>query len=148
MRTDILDRKQEILDWIAENQSKAFMCREIRCKPETLNSYLEKMGIEYAGNQGGKGIKHSPRRLSAEELSTKVYITSHKLKCRMLEDGVREHRCEYCGNSEWEGTDIPLELHHEDGDRFNNSFDNLAIICPNCHTLTKNNSGAGRGSYM
>lgn len=51
-RADILERKNDILKWIEENQSKAYMCRELKCKPETLNSYLKKMNIEYAGNQG------------------------------------------------------------------------------------------------
>ena len=35
LRTDILERKAEILQWIKTNQSKAFMCRELKCKPET-----------------------------------------------------------------------------------------------------------------
>ena len=49
MRTDILARKEEILQWIAEEQPKNYMCKQLGCKQETLNSYLKKMGIEYAG---------------------------------------------------------------------------------------------------
>ena len=45
MRKDILARKNEILKWIEQNESKAFMCRQLACKPETLNAYLKKMGI-------------------------------------------------------------------------------------------------------
>lgn len=33
---------------------------------------------------------------------------------------------------------IPLELHHIDGDRFNNNLENLQILCYNCHALTNN----------
>jgi len=47
MRTDILERKQEIIEWIRQNQSKAFICKQLKCKPETLNGYLQKMGIDY-----------------------------------------------------------------------------------------------------
>lgn len=54
-RTDILERKADILQWIEENQSKAFICRQLKCKPEILNSYLQKMGIIYSGNKGSKG---------------------------------------------------------------------------------------------
>ena len=32
MRTDIIERKNEILQWIEENQSKAFIARELQCK--------------------------------------------------------------------------------------------------------------------
>ena len=53
-RNDILERKEDILQWISENQSKAFICRQLKCKPETLNSYLAKMGIDYKGNKGLK----------------------------------------------------------------------------------------------
>lgn len=33
---------------------------------------------------------------------------------------------------------IPLELHHVDGNRFNNAIQNLLLLCPNCHALTNN----------
>jgi hypothetical protein len=32
MRTDILERKNDILIWIKENQSKAFICNQLHCK--------------------------------------------------------------------------------------------------------------------
>ena len=31
---------------------------------------------------------------------------------------------------------IPLEVHHIDGDYTNNDEDNLLLLCPNCHSLT------------
>ena len=43
--------------------------------------------------------------------------------------------------TEWMGISIPIELHHIDGNRFNNKLDNLQILCPNCHALTDNYSG-------
>lgn len=30
----------------------------------------------------------------------------------------------------------PLEIHHIDGDAFNNKEENLELLCPNCHSLT------------
>ena len=62
MRSDILNQKDQILLWISENKSKAFISKELGCKQETLNRYLEKMGIEYAGNKSGKGQpKNKPK---------------------------------------------------------------------------------------
>ena len=49
-RTDILEKKEEIQKWISENKSKAFISKELGCKQETLNRYLELMNIEYIGN--------------------------------------------------------------------------------------------------
>lgn len=51
---------------------------------------------------------------------------------------LRGHKCEKCGLTEWLGEPINLETHHKDGDRSNNSLDNLEILCPNCHSYTPN----------
>lgn len=31
---------------------------------------------------------------------------------------------------------VPLQIHHIDGDCLNNSENNLELLCPNCHSLT------------
>lgn len=140
MRTDILTRRDEILDWIEEGRSKAFICRQLKCKPATLEAWLTKMGISYSGNQGGRG-KKAPTRLSALEYLTTAYPKAHRLRLKLIEDGLKEHRCEVCRNDEWCGAQIPLELHHCDGDRDNNALENLQVICPNCHAQTHNHAG-------
>jgi predicted HNH restriction endonuclease len=33
---------------------------------------------------------------------------------------------------------IPLELHHKDGNRYNDQLENLILLCPNCHAFTEN----------
>ena len=139
IRTDILERKEDILNWIKEGQSKAFICRELHCKPETLNSYLEKMGIEYKGNQGLKGFDHPTQYKSAlEYVNGNGVISSYRLRDKLIKDGIKEYRCEICNLTEWQGHPIPLELHHIDGDHYNNDFNNLQILCPNCHSLQTN----------
>lgn len=148
MRTDILERKEDILRWIEENQSKAFICRELRCKPETLNSYLDKMGIVYAGNPGGKGIKDGVGYKTAEEYIKNTNVKSHILKAKLIREGIKEPKCEICGLTEWNGKPIPLELHHIDCNHYNNEFSNLQILCPNCHAQQSGNSGANAGYYQ
>lgn len=61
---------------------------------------------------------------------------SHKLKLRLIKEGVKEEKCEVCGNTEWMGEPIPLDLHHINGNHFDNRLENLIIVCPNCHRLT------------
>ena len=144
MRLDILERRASIEKWIAEHRPKAFICRELQCKPITLNSYLSKMGIEYSGNMGGKGYKLSPDRKKVQYFLRKgSLIGSHKLRLRLLRDKVKEWRCEQCGNTMWLGQPIPIELHHVNGDRFDNRIKNLQLLCPNCHALTDNHAGKG-----
>ena len=147
LRTDILERKEDILKWIEANQSKAYMCRELKCKPETLNSYLEKMDIEYAGNQSGKGIRSDPKYKTAEEYIKGSCVKSHLLKQKLIKDGIKEEKCEICGLSFWLNIKLPLELHHKDGNHYNNNLENLQILCPNCHAVQPGNSGSNIGKY-
>lgn len=149
MRTDILERKDDILKWIEEEQPKSYMCQQLGCKPETLNSYMKKMGIEYAGQKAKKGQykgghEYKPAMYYIEN---NIAINSHKLKEKLIRDGLKEEKCEFCGLTTWLNIKIPLELHHKNGNHLDNSFDNLAIICPNCHAIQEGNSGANVGKY-
>lgn len=49
---------------------------------------------------------------------------------------LRGQKCECCGLTEWLDQPINLEVHHKDGDRTNNSLENLQLLCPNCHSYT------------
>lgn len=122
------------------------MSKELRCKQSTLNKYLEKLGLEYSGNQSGKGEsrKYVP---AMEYIKNKRAICSHKLKIKLIKDGLKKEKCEICGLSEWIGHKIPLELHHKDGDHYNNALENLIVLCPNCHALQPGNSGANKNRW-
>jgi hypothetical protein len=146
-RTDILERKDKILQWISEGKSKTFIATQLCCKPATLNSYLDKMGIDYKGRQDWNKGQTSPNYISAIEYAQQDNVKSHVLKNKLIRDGIKKYQCEYCGKTEWQGQPIPLELHHIDGNHFNNQLDNLAIICPNCHALQPNNAGKNINSY-
>lgn len=146
-RNDILEKKDLILKWINENRSNAYMCRELKCKPDTLRSYMAKMGITYKGNQGNKGYSNGDTKLSAEEYAKSTYVKSHKLLNKLIEDGLKEWKCEKCGNSKWNDLPIPLELHHKDGEHSNNDLDNLLLLCPNCHAQTPNFRGKNKKIY-
>lgn len=50
----------------------------------------------------------------------------------------RGKKCESCQASEWFGYEIPIQVHHIDGDRSNNLRENLLLLCPNCHAITEN----------
>ena len=136
MRTDILQRREEIISWIQANQSKAYICKQLKCKQDTLNRYLEKMDIQYVGNQGGKGIKSDPKYKTAiEYIQSNGEIKSSKLKDKLIRDGLKENKCECCGINSWLGVNLVLELHHKNGNHYDNSLENLMILCPNCHSI-------------
>lgn len=143
MRTDILERKDEILQWIEENRSKAFISQQLSCKQETLNKYLKEMGIDYKGNQSGKGTSKSNGHYMdlVDYLKNSADIQSNKVRHKLLNEGYKEYKCENCGLTEWLGEPIPLELHHKDGNHHNNTLENYMLLCPNCHAMTDSYRG-------
>lgn len=142
-RTDILEHFDEIKIWIDEGQSKAYMAKQLDCSPNTISRFLLKQGIEYKGNQSGKGLlkNHSDKMSLEEYLKNSKDIQSNKVRKKILEEGIKPYKCECCGHSEWMGLPIPLELHHKDGDRNHNEISNYELLCPNCHALTDSYRG-------
>lgn len=56
-------------------------------------------------------------------------------------------RCAECG---WQKRNrltgqVPLTIHHIDGDWANNREENLVLLCPNCHALTDTFQNLNRG---
>lgn len=149
MRNDILERKEEILQWIQEERPKSYMCQQLNCKQETLNSYLKKMNIIYAGQQAKKGQYKGGNdyKPALYYIENKIPIHSYKLKEKLIRDGIKKEYCELCGLSEWLGVKLSLELHHKNGNHYDNNLDNLQILCPNCHAIQPGNSGSNIGNY-
>ena len=54
-----------------------------------------------------------------------MQIPSHRLKLKLIRDGLKKSECEICGLSKWQGIDLPLELHHKNNNHFDNSLENL-----------------------
>lgn len=113
------------------------IARSICVKYETLKKYLIKFNIPYSTNEHRKGFKRPLERMSALQIINSNCSNSLKRK-RLIEDGIKEARCEICGLSEWMGKPIPLELHHKDFNHYNNDLENLQILCSNCHMQAHN----------
>jgi hypothetical protein len=60
------------------------------------------------------------------------------VKQRLLSAGLKQNCCEECGISTWLGESLSLALHHRNGDTHDNRLENLALLCPNCHSQTPN----------
>jgi hypothetical protein len=54
-------------------------------------------------------------------------------------------RCGWCERNLASGN-IPVEIEHIDGDWRNVAPENVTLLCPNCHSLTKTFRGLNRGN--
>ena len=64
------------------------------------------------------------------------YSRVSKLKPHLINE--RGNICENCLIDSWDNSPIILEVHNIDGDRTNNKYENLKLLCPNCHSQTSN----------
>jgi 5-methylcytosine-specific restriction endonuclease McrA len=62
----------------------------------------------------------------------------YHVKARLLAAGLKTNECEECGLIEWRGRPLAMSLHHINGNGHDNRLENLALLCPNCHSQTPN----------
>tara|TARA_R110000868_G_scaffold409970_1_gene696727 strand:- start:587 stop:1087 length:501 start_codon:yes stop_codon:yes gene_type:complete len=151
--------KEELINAINESKSKAETCRKLNMKP-VGNNYRKidkliknfELDISHFTGQGWNvGDRYRPinkKKNIDDILQNKIMFTnSHHLKMRLIKENYKQYKCEICGIDKWLGKQIALELHHVDGDRYNNSLSNLKILCPNCHSQTDNHGSKNLDSY-
>lgn len=118
--------------------------------PETLKKFIKEFDLkEEKLNQNrslvfsnnGKRLVEKTQMPLKDILQKGVKIRGYKLLKRLEKEGIKKHRCEICGITEWQGKPISLQLHHKDGDNTNQELENLQILCPNCHSQTDNYAG-------
>ncbi|MEX2253762.1 MAG: hypothetical protein WD649_06375 [Thermoleophilaceae bacterium] len=79
-------------------------------------------------------LRHFNPPAPLEEILVKgsSYSRGH-LKKRLYREGLKERRCEACGQGEiWRGEVMSLILDHANGLRDDHRLENLRILCPNC----------------
>ena len=139
------EREEFYINLIKNSNSLIEVCRRANIVPTTGNYDTLKriirdnqIDISHFKRIGGT---NPIKKETSEYLIKGSNISSFKLKNKLLKEGYKEYKCEKCGNTEWYGNPIPLELHHINGDNTDNRLDNLQILCPNCHAFTDTYSG-------
>lgn len=136
-----------VLKYLPESNSLNNLCNKLGLKGvdgyyKKINKIIEKYGLstEHFGTiKIEKLSRNSYTAMSDEEF---FVSDSHRqgssIIKRLIDGGYREYKCENenCGISEWNGKPLRLQVHHINGDHFDNRLENLQLLCPNCHAQT------------
>lgn len=118
---------------IQKNKGRAFCsmnCYGLYCRKENpcticgkliLAGLNKKTCSRNCANKLREGIKYKIGRPKDKVKS------QQSLKIKLLD--IRGKKCEKCNYKKYE----ILQIHHKDRNRKNNEFNNLELICPNCH---------------
>jgi Zn finger protein HypA/HybF involved in hydrogenase expression len=110
-----------------------------------LQNRCKEFGVDTSHffGQGWNKLQHPSFIKNGEPLDNffikgeKKKASSH-VKNRLINNGLKEYKCERCDISEWLGGRLVIELHHINGDPTDNRLENLQMLCPNCHSQTHN----------
>jgi hypothetical protein len=113
----------------------------------TLKKYIKKYNIDITHFKS-KDIRinklHAFIRIPIEKIlvENSTYVHTTTLKNRLYKEGLKERKCEKCGQDEnWYGEHISLILDHINGTHNDNRFINLRILCPNCNATLPTHCG-------
>ena len=115
-----------------------------------LNCSKEVYNKKYCSNSCQKEFEYALYiirwRLGLEDGMKGKYQISNYIRKYLIDK--YENRCCLCG---WNKVNlytnaVPLEIDHVDGNYLNNKEDNLRLLCPNCHSLTRTYKGANKGN--
>ena len=141
-------KKENLEKVVAESFSISEVLRKLGKKElgsnfATINKYIKLYDLNishFTGQKWNKGLSlcEKTARIKIDEiLKENTNFACSTLKKRLFALGLKEEKCEKCGvGNKWLDEDLKLELHHINGNHFDNRLENLQILCPNCHSQT------------
>lgn len=145
MRRSYTDK--QLIDAVATSTTRSGILAKLGLNPgggnyNILNVHIARLGLSTDHILG----RSNPRPLEKRGGHKKPYLeilirnssysNTVALKKRLIADGLLIQQCYECCLTEWRDKQITLHLDHINGDRQDNRFENLRLLCPNCHSQT------------
>jgi hypothetical protein len=137
---------QDIIEAVQSSFSIAQVLRMLRLSPTGANykgmyANFSRLGLDTShftgqGHLKGKTPTWTPKRPLAEILvEHSTYRDNHKLKRRLLREGLLVNRCYECSlEPVWQGKPLVVVLDHINGAPSDYRIENLRLLCPNCNS--------------
>jgi hypothetical protein len=148
--------EDDLVDAVKSARSFAQVLRNLDVSPgggnqEHLKRWIARLGldVDHFLGQGWRKGSTTPV-IPAWPLERVLLVgrlgNTSRLRDRLINEGLKEPKCEVCGLDTWNGLTIPLELDHINGRRDDNRLMNLRLVCPNCHAQTETYRGRNIGA--
>lgn len=138
-RGKIIVSKDELRTALECEPSARSACLSLGLAYTTFIRRCKEFGI-YVTNQGLKGTHKSAKwkEIPLEKIFSGEHLMfGQALKKKLISAGLIEDKCSECNSlPEWKGKKLVMQLDHIDGDRLNNTLENVRLLCPNCHSQT------------
>ncbi len=101
---------------------------------KTINKYIKLYDIDTSHFNYTSVSNFIKIPLEKILIENSAYASTNHLKNRLYKEGLKERKCEKCGQDEnWNGEKMSLILDHINGVNNDDRIENLRILCPNCN---------------
>ena len=148
--------RETLAPLVAANTSVMGVMRELGLRPiggnyTRLSKVIARLGLDTShfrrGSNKGPNHKGGPAKKPWQEIlihepQRTGRVEAYKLRRALIEMG-RPYVCEGCGlGPSWNGKELRLHVEHRNTDFRDNRPENIAFLCPNCHSQTPTFSGS------
>lgn len=142
--------KEKLKPIVAESRAISEVLRKLGLKQSGgnhthISKRIKVFGLDTSHflGQGWNRGKAAINKYTKEKFIEHVLVVdgpgwnSHRIKLKLFEFSLKEKKCEHCPQGPiWNGKELRFHLEHENGIHNDNRFENLKILCPNCHSQT------------